>query len=330
MKQGRFSQFLNLFGKGDFILNILITGSSGQIGTNLALRLMEEGHFVLGIDKRANTWTDRITTRWVDMTTDCVGRLLELIRGFEINLIVHLAAHAKVFELVREPSRALENVNMTFKAAESARLANIPIIFGSSREVYGDIQQHITDESCADFVVAESPYSASKISGEAFIYSYSECFGLPYIVFRFSNVYGRFDNDLERMERVTPLFIKLISQEQPITIFGKEKVLDFTYVDDCVNGIVQGIKKLHANEVKNQTINIAFGKGNTLENLALLIGKSVGVEPQVTFKPVQSGEITQYVADISKARNLLGYEPQTPLSEGIPKAIAWSREHSKQ
>ena len=310
-------------------MNILITGSSGQIGTNLGLRLIADGHFVLGVDKRSNTWTDQITSRMVDLTGDCVGRMLEIIKGFKIDLIVHLAAYAKVYELVREPSRALENVTMTFNAAESARLAGIPIIFASSREVYGDIQQHITDESCADFVVAESPYSASKIAGEAFIYSYSQCYGLPYIVFRFSNVYGRYDNDLERMERVTPLFIKRLSQEQPITIYGGEKVLDFTYVDDCVDGIVLGIQKLLSGEVKNQTINLAYGAGNTLENLALLIAKTVGVEPKITFLPPQSGEITRYIADITKARKLLGYSPKTALSEGIQKSIAWSRDFTK-
>ncbi len=311
-------------------MNILITGSSGQIGTNLGLRLLNEGHNVLGIDCRANAWTSKIPYRIVDLTTDCVGRMLELIRGFEIDLIVHLAAHAKVFELVREPSRALENVTMTFHAAESARLAQIPIIFGSSREVYGDIHMQKTNESCADFVVAESPYSASKIAGEAFIYSYAQCYNLPYIVFRFSNVYGRFDNDLERMERVTPLFIQKISKESPIIIHGREKILDFTYIDDCVEGICLGIQKLINREVVNQTINLAFGEGNSLENLAHFIGKAVGVEPSITFTPTQAGEVTRYIADISKARELLGYQPKTCLAEGIPKAVAWSREFEQE
>lgn len=307
-------------------LNILITGSSGQIGSNLGLKLLSMGHFVLGVDKRPNMWTDQIEFRYVDLTTDCVGRLLELIRGFNIDLVVHLAAHAKVFELVREPTRALENVTMTFRAAESARLANIPIIFASSREVYGDIHKQYTDEASADFVVAESPYSASKIAGEAFIYSYAQCFNLDYIVFRFSNVYGRFDNDLERMERVTPLFIKRISQEEPIVIFGKEKILDFTYIDDCVQGVILGIEKLLSGEVKNQTINLACGQGNSLADLAHLIGKAVGVEPTIQFEPTQRGEVTRYIADISKARELLGYTPTTPLPEGIPKTVAWQRE----
>lgn len=308
------------------ILNILITGSSGQIGTNLALRLIQEGHSILGVDIRENSWTNSIPMRRVDLTGDCVGRLLELIKGFKIELIVHLAAHAKVYELVREPSRALENVAMTFKAAESARIAEIPIIFASSREVYGDIHRHVTDESCADFVVAESPYSASKIAGEAFIYSYAQCYNLPYIVFRFSNVYGRFDNDLERMERVTPLFIKRISHGLPIVIHGKEKILDFTFVDDCIQGISLGIEKLVKREVTNKTINLAFGQGNSLVDLASFIGKAVGIEPNISFTPPNPGEVTRYIADITKARMLLGYDPQTPLQEGIPKAIAWSRE----
>ena len=307
-------------------MNILITGSSGQIGTNLGLRLLKEGHFVLGIDKRDNTWTDEIPMRTVDLTGDCVGRVLELIKGYNIDLIVHLAAYAKVFELVCEPSRALENVEITFNVCESARIAEIPIIFGSSREVYGDIQRHITDETCADFVVAESPYSASKIAGEAFIYSFSQCYKLPYIVFRFSNVYGRFDNDLERMERVTPLFIKKISQGKPIVIHGKEKILDFTYIDDCVEGISLGIDKLLKREVVNQTINLACGEGSSLGDLAVLIGKSTGVEPIITYTPSNPGEVTRYIADISKARKLLGYSPKTSLCEGIPKTISWYRE----
>ena len=83
--------------------------------------------------------------------------------------------------------------------------------------MYGDIHRHVTDEAMADFVVAESPYSASKIAGEAFFYSYAKCYNLPHLVFRFSNVYGRFDNDLDRMERVIPLFVRKIDAGEPIT-----------------------------------------------------------------------------------------------------------------
>src|SRR5207248_2781638 len=117
------------------------------------------------------------------------------------------------------------------------------------------IQRFSTEETSADFAFTESTYSASKIAGEALIYSYARCYGLPYIVFRFSNVYGRYDSDIERMERVIPLFIRRIARDEPITIYGPEKVLDFTYVDDCVDGIVRGIEALASGRVSNQTIN---------------------------------------------------------------------------
>jgi predicted transposase YbfD/YdcC len=102
-----------------------------------------------------------------------------------LDAVVHLAAHAKVHELVQQPYRALENITMTWNVLEYCRHHNLPIIFSSSREVYGDIHRYITEESYADFAFTESPYSASKISGEALIYSYAQCYKLPYLVFRF-------------------------------------------------------------------------------------------------------------------------------------------------
>ena len=218
-------------------MRVLITGSSGQIGTNLGLALMERGDEVVGIDRRTNAWTDKIKTVQMDL----LKAAPEDFPQGRFDVVVHLAAHAKVFELVETPTRALENVTSCFSALEYARRHKCPFIFGSSREVYGDIVRHVTEEAEADFVVAESPYSASKIAGEAFIYSYAECYGLPYLVFRFSNVYGRYDNDIKRMERVLPLFVSKIARDEPIIVFGKEKVFDFTYVDDCINGICRGI-----------------------------------------------------------------------------------------
>src|SRR5690606_34683575 len=242
------------------------------------------------------------------------------------DVVVHLAAYAKVFELVEHPYRALQNVTMCFNALEYARVNNAPFIFGSSREVYGDIVRHVTEEAEADFVVAESPYSASKIAGEAFIYSYAECYGLPYLVFRFSNVYGRYDNDIERMERVLPLFIRKIDREEHIVVYGREKVLDFTYVDDCVAGITRGIDALSAGKVTNQTINLAYGQGSTLVDAVNIISLALGKPAKVTYQPARPGEVTRYVADITKARQLLGYEPQTPLTAGLPRSIEWARE----
>jgi UDP-glucose 4-epimerase len=301
-------------------MRVLVTGSSGQIGTNVALALLQRGAQVHGLDKRPNPWTEAIPTTVCDLTLVPPGRLP--VEG-RFDVCLHLAAHAKVFELVENPQRALENLVMAFHVLEYCRQTRTPIVFGSSREVYGDITRHITEESEADFVVAESPYSASKIAAEAFIYSYRECYDLPYLVFRFSNVYGRFDCDTERMERVIPLFIRRIAAGQPVTVYGREKVLDFTWIDDCVDGVLRGLDLLVQGRVNHETINLACGQGSTLVDLVNLIGLALRKKPQVRYEPARPGEVTRYVADISKARALLGYEPRTPLTAGVPMAIEW-------
>ena len=311
-------------------MRVLITGSSGQIGTNLGLRLLADGHDVFGVDKRENAWTDAFPT----LLQDLAGHYPAFKGGIggveyrEVDLVVHLAAHAKVHQLVREPHRALENAIMTFNVLEYARGLGLPLVFSSTREVYGDVHRFEEyAEEAADFAYTESPYSASKITSEAFIYSYARCYGLDYLVFRFSNVYGRFDNDLWRMDRVLPLFMHQLSRGEGITIFGgDEKVLDFTFIDDCVDGIARGVYALADKRVRNQTINLAFGQGNTLVRAAELIADELGVEPQVEIAPSLLGEVTHYVADVSKARELLGWSPQIPLDEGIPRSVAWFKE----
>lgn len=299
--------------------NVIITGSSGQIGTNLGLRLLERGDNVTGLDIRRNTWTNKI----LSIRRDLTAPFLSVPPGAP-HVMVHLAAHAKVHATVERPSMAMENIAMTFNTLEYCRKHNLPLIYASSREVYGDVRRFITEESCADFNLTESPYSASKLAGEALVYSYARCYGLRYIVFRFSNVYGRYDNDLERMERVIPLFIRRIAAGEPVTVYGPDKVLDFTYVDDCVSGIVAGVDLLASGARVNETVNLAYGRGHTLIELAAFIGEALGVRPDVTTRPARVGEVTHYVANVGKARALLGYDPQVTLRDGIRRSVEWS------
>ena len=310
-------------------MQVLITGSSGQIGTNLALRLLADGHSVFGVDKRPNQWTDEFRYVIQDLSApyrDFNGGIGSVPYP-RPDVVVHLAANAKVHELVEFPHRALENITLTYNVLEYCRAQKLPIIFSSSREVYGDIHRYLTEEAQADFVYTESPYSASKISGEAFIYSYARCYNLPYLIFRFSNVYGRYDSDIERMERVIPLFIARMRAGKPVTVFGREKTLDFTYVDDCIEGIVRGIERLANGTVVNQTINLAFGAGNTLVRMAEFIADALHVAATINVEEAKlPGEVTHYVADISRARQLLDYTPQVSLAEGLQRAVAWNLE----
>lgn len=307
-------------------MRILITGSSGQIGTNLALRCLDAGHEVVGADRRSNPWTDRFETVRVDlgqMHPAAPGTLggVDLPRP---DAVVHLAAYAKVHQLVRQPELALENMVLTHNVLEYCRHERVPILFSSSREVYGNVHRPETRESDADFATAASTYSASKIAGESMVYAYARCYGVPYIVFRFSNVYGRYDNDLQRMERVIPLFISRIARDEPIEVFGAEKVLDFTYVDDCVDGVMSGLARLVDGRVRDQTINLACGVGHTLTEMARYVGEALGRTPRITTTPPLVGEVTRYVANLDKARALLDFSPKVQLKEGVQRAVAWN------
>lgn len=304
-------------------MRVLITGSSGQIGTNLALRCLDRGHIVNGLDVRPNHWSARIPT----LIHDLALAPLPDTESLRPDVVVHLAAHAKVHQSVEQPARAHENTVMTHHVLEYCRRASVPLIYSSSREVYGDTLRDMTCETDADFLTAASPYSASKIACESAIYAYARCYGLRYIVFRLSNVYGRYDNDAARMERVIPLFIERLRRNEQITLYGPDKVLDFTHVDDCVDGIVQGIDRLMRGSLERETINLAAGRGHSLAEMATLIAVALGVEPKIRHEPTRLGEIMRYVANIDKARALLDFSPQIQLPTGIVHAVHGNTSH---
>lgn len=300
-------------------MRILITGSSGQIGTNLALRCLDAGHQVVGVDIRPNTWMQAHPTLLQDLTAGAAhAALLQALRGHgRPDVVVHLAAHAKVHQLVQRPALALENITMAQQVLEYCRAAQAPIVFASSREVYGNGGRASTCETDADFGQAASPYAASKIAGEALVQSYGRCYALPWLVFRLSNVYGRYDHDLERMERVIPLFTRQLLAGEPLTIFGADKVLDFTHVDDCVAGLFAGIEALHLGRLRGDTFNLARGQGHTLVQMARWLAAALDRPADIRLAPAQAGEMTHYVANIDKARALLGYAPVVALRDGL-------------
>ncbi len=308
-------------------MKILVTGSSGQVGTNLCLALAQKGHSVIGIDKRKNNWTDQIPFIQQDLKRGVPGLAEISAAGKDFDrpdLVVHLAANAKVHELVIDPSRAHENATITFNVLEFCRRHQLPIIFSSSREVYGRPTPPSVGEDTTDVFHILSPYAAYKMADEMLIYAYDNCYGLKYLIFRLSNVYGRYDNDLARMTRVIHIFIDQMRRGEPVTIFDCRKTIDFTYIDDCINGLMLGIEKLLTGQVVNETFNLSSGSPASLLYLAETIAANLGVTPQIIDKPIQPGEISFYIADLSKAKKLLGYEPQVSFEQGIKRAVEWS------
>lgn len=298
------------------IKNIMITGSSGTIGTYLCEQLLAEGYHVVGIDWKPNKWNKVVHAHTQILDLRRRGAL-EQVKG-QFDLIVHLAANARVYELVKEPSMARDNFEMLFNVLEFARRNNIlRFIFASSREVYGNSNKFVHTEEEAFVKNCESPYTASKVGGEALVHSYQQCYGIDSIIIRFSNVYGMYDCS----DRVVPLFIKRALAGQPLTVFGREKLLDFTHVSDAVDGIMRCIIRFE--NVKNNTFNIATGKGTSILEIAQLINRFLGADKEIVLDEVRTGEVVRYIADISKARQLLDFNPKVTIVEGIRRSIEW-------
>ncbi len=297
-------------------MKILVTGSSGTIGTRLCERLTGGPHTLVCVDWRANQWSKDIDaqTLRIDLRDEMA---VSAIPG-DVDMVVHLAANARVYDLVLDPGQARDNFLTLFNALEFARVHKVPrFIFASSRESYGNIRVDKYTEDMARVENCESPYTASKIGGEALVRAYERCYGIHALIFRFSNVYGMYDES----NRVVPLFFRLARKNEPLTIFGREKCLDFTYIDDCVGGIALGIENFE--RAKGDVYNLAYGEGTTIVHLAERIRALLGSSSAMDMQPSRTGEVTRYIADISKARKVLGYNPRIPFEEGIRKAVEW-------
>jgi UDP-glucose 4-epimerase len=295
--------------------SILVTGSSGTVGTALCQQLLEKGYDVTGTDIKPNQWSDAINDRTIiaDLADESATEKLP----YSIDLVIHLAANARVHKLVQNPELAQDNFNTTFTVLEYAREIGADFIFSSSREVYGNNGKIIYDETDTYVDECESPYTASKIGGEALVKSYDECYDIDTSIVRFSNVYGKYDAS----NRVIPLFIAQASQGEDLTVFGDDKVLDFTYIDDCVNGIVSVVEQF--NKAAGSTFNIASGEGTSLVEVAEVIVDKTDADVDIHIEENRTGEVSRYVADISKASKIFGYEPSYDVNDGIEATVDW-------
>ena len=298
------------------VKKILITGSSGMIGTRLFEKLLGKGYKVTGFDRKSNKYHPELDKLTI------IGDLLnkeDFIKvSSDFDLIVHLAANARVYDLVVEPDLALENIISTYNILEFARKNRIKsFIFSSSRETYGNRKKTVAREEDVNMQLCESPYSASKISDETLVYSFSKCYGIDYIVCRFSNVYGMYDGS----DRFIPAIIKKMAKNEDIEIYGKDKVLDFTYIDDCIDGLEKCINNFK--KAKNNVFNIASGKGNKLIDVAEIMRQELHSTSKIKIGKNRTGEVVKFIANISKSKRILDYSPKYSIEKGVKFSVEW-------
>jgi UDP-glucose 4-epimerase len=295
---------------------ILITGTSGMIGCALAEKLLIQGGELIGIDRRKNFWSKAVAekTLYFDL---CDERDFDQIPA-GVKVIVHFAANARVHESVISPNLAQENFNADFNVLEFARRKNIPrLIFASSREIYGNGSHALRSEKETSLDFMESPYSAAKFATEAMIRAYGKCFGINWTIFRFSNVYGKYDDS----NRLMPNLIDKMRRNEDVEIYGANKILDFTYIEDALQALMQGLNQ--ESSARNQEFNIAYGQGIKLVDLALKLKEKLNSASRINVQESRVGEVCAYTADLQKIHEKLGFVPQFPLDQGLNLAIEY-------
>ncbi|MFQ5499738.1 MAG: NAD-dependent epimerase/dehydratase family protein [Candidatus Zixiibacteriota bacterium] len=302
------------------IKTILLTGSSGTVGTALSQVLIDHGYNLVPLDLRPSLWSDsidRMTVRHDLRKPLNLGSLPRAKR--KVDLIIHLAANARVHDSVLNPKLALDNYLMVYNLLELCRLQEIPrLLFTSSREIYGESRTgHRRGEEVTHIWKLKSPYTATKLGAEGLIHAYRECYGIKPVVARLSNVYGRYDVS----ERVIPLFLYYAKRHRDLNIYGPDKKLDFTFIDDTIDGLLRVVKRY--DKAAGLTFNISRGQQERLVDLAEMIVSATGSRSQIVMGNKRTGEITSYVGSIELAGKMLGYNPTTSFDSGLEENIKW-------
>jgi UDP-glucuronate 4-epimerase len=311
----------------------LVTGGAGFIGSHLVDRLLSSGaEQITVVDdfnnfydpeiKRANISEHVTDPRYKLAAVDIRDRaaLEEIFNQNNFDGIVHLAARAGVRPSLSEPQLYTEtNINGTVNLLELARKHNIKqFVFGSSSSVYG-INAKVPFSEDDPIRQPISPYAATKAAGELLCHTYSHLYGLRCVCLRFFTVYG----PRQRPDLAIHKFAKLISAGKPIPVFGDGTTRrDYTYVADIIDGVVAAI---HYDKSDFEVFNLGESRTVQLRELISLLENELDTHATIDRQPSQPGDVPQTFADITKARALLGYNPQTQIEAGLHRFVEWFR-----
>jgi len=309
-------------------MRTLVTGGAGFIGSHLVEKLLAAGHEVSILDdfndfydpriKRANIAAVAKDIRVHELDLRDGAGVAELFRRERFDAIAHLAARAGVRPSIQSPELYYDtNVRGTLNLLEGARAAGVErFIFASSSSVYGVSKVEPFSEDL-HLTQTISPYAATKIGAEFLCSTYSHLHNLRVVALRFFTVYGA----RQRPDLAIHQFTRRIHAGEPIHQFGDGTTRrDYTYIDDIIQGVMAALDYSGPlfdifNLGENQTIE--------LRELIAAIEKTLGRKAKINQLPEQPGDVPITCADITKARSLLGYQPSTPLSIGLPKFVEW-------
>ena len=308
----------------------LITGITGFAGSHLAELLLTEGVDVHGIQRwrsksdNIEDIKDKIIFHEADLLD--AHSLYKVIDEVRPNYIFHLAAQSYVQSSWGSPSNTLEvNVIGTchlFEAVKKSGL-NTPIQIACSSEEYGKVLQNELPIKETNPLRPLSPYAVSKRAGELYAEVFSEIYNMDIIGLRYFNIFGPRQNPNGAYAAAIPLFIDaLLSNKSPVIYGNGEQTRDFTFVENAVQANIKAMFTENTN-VKGRIFNIAAGKMISLNDLIIILSKLTGSEINAVYKKERAGDVRKSLADITKAKAFLGYEPHIQFEEGLKCTLDW-------
>lgn len=303
---------------------VLITGCSGFIGSKVSEMLIKQGINVIGLDKSKdhalNKWRLSQLQHMPNFTfvlgdINDFNFIKELIKDTKPDVVMNFAARAGVRESVKDPwSYFQTNVIGTINLLEACKQSSVrKFLLSSTSSIYGNNKVPFSEESKSDLQL--SPYAASKKSAESISFTYHYLYGIDVIIPRYFTVYG----PAGRPDMTPLLFTYKIAEGEPIQVYGNgTQERDFTYIDDIARGTILALR-LSGFEI----INFGSDRPIQLNYLIQLIEQNLGSKANIQYCPWQLTDATATWADISKARELLGWQPTITIEEGIKRTVDW-------
>ena len=305
----------------------IVTGAAGFIGARTSELLIKAGHTVVGIDNMNDAYDPRVKEYRLKKLQSMPGfifqkldisnkSVIDAFRDEKFEGVINLAARAGVRASVKDPWVYVEsNMIGTLNMLEICRQTGTKkFIVASTSSIYGEDPPYPTPESASSSEPLQ-PYAASKKGAEAMCHAYHHLYGIDVTVVRFFTVYGpagRPDLSIFR-------FVKWISEGEPVRVNGNgEQSRGFTYIDDIARGVIAALKPLDY-----EVINLGGHEVITINNLIKLIEEIVGKKAIVEYGPPDLADMRSNWADVSKAGELLGWEPQFDMRSGIEKLVEW-------